>query len=163
MFVKATFCVSRGTICGFKIFLKKLWTVLDFLQKPLAWFSKFYLRVHSKNCRRNSFLIFLFRIFFGFWAKIFSHFFPKNFKLLSELHSACPEEQFVTWFFLVFWIFLGFLQKLLACFSNFYLRVQSRNCGKKVVFFVFPFRTFSEFERKIFQTSGQKTSRSCQN
>ena len=96
--VKTTFCVSRRTICGLNFFLK-FWIVLDFLQKPLSWFSKVYLRVQSKNCGRNSFLIFLLRIFFGFWAKIFSHFFPKNFKVLSELHSACPEEQFVTWNF----------------------------------------------------------------
>ena len=57
------FCVSTGTTCGFKIFFLKFWTVLDFLQKPSAWFSKFYLRVQSKNFGRNIFLIFLFRIF----------------------------------------------------------------------------------------------------
>ena len=45
--VKTTFCVSTGTTCGFK-FSKKFWTVLDFLQKLLAWFSKFYLRVQKK-------------------------------------------------------------------------------------------------------------------
>ena len=58
----------------------KFWIVLDFLQKPSAWFSNFYLRVQSKNCGRNSFLIFLFRFFFGFCEKNFSDFRPKNFK-----------------------------------------------------------------------------------
>ena len=53
-----------------KIF-KMFWTVMDFLQKPLAWFSKFYLRVQSKNFGRNSFIIFLFRIFLGFERKYF--------------------------------------------------------------------------------------------
>ena len=73
--VKTNFCVSRGTICGLNFFLK-FCIVLDFLQKPLSWFSKVYLRVQSKNCGRNSFLIFLFRFFFGFWAKNFSDFWP---------------------------------------------------------------------------------------
>ena len=65
--------------------LKKFWTVLDFLQKPLAWFSKFYLRVQSKNFGRNSFLIFLFRIFFGFWAK---NFFRLSAKKLQEVFKT---------------------------------------------------------------------------
>ena len=70
---KTTFCVSTGTTCGFKYF-KKFWTVLDFLQKLLAWFSKFYLRNHSKNCVGNSFLIFLFRFFLAFERKFFQTF-----------------------------------------------------------------------------------------
>ena len=53
---KTTFYVSRGTVCGF--FCKKFWLVFDFLQKPLWWFSKFYLHVQSKNCGRNSFFCF---------------------------------------------------------------------------------------------------------
>ena len=73
--VKTNFCVSRGTICGLNFFLK-FWIVLDFLQKHLSWFSKVYLRVQSKNCGRNSFLIFLFRFFFGVWAKNFSDLWP---------------------------------------------------------------------------------------
>ena len=148
---------------------------MDFLQKPLEWFSSFYMRVQSKICGRNSFLIFLFRVFFrilsenffrlsaknlqkvvkttfcvtrrticglkyffenfksfwifcrnlwngsqvsiyvcrvkfaeekvffhssflnfsGFWAKIFSDFWPKNVKNLSKLPSTRPEEQLV--------------------------------------------------------------------
>ena len=79
-------------------FFLKFWIVLDFLQKPSAWFSKFYLRVQSKKCGRNSFLIF-FRFFFGFWVKNFSDFRPKNFKKLSKLPSARPEEHFVTLIF----------------------------------------------------------------
>ena len=213
---------------------------MDFLQKPLVWFSKIYLSVQSKNCGRNSFFLFffseIFRIFeqnifrlwpknfnnlsklpsvrpeehflnliffkvlnrfgfsaetfgmvlknlskcpewklrknfffvffpefFRFLSKNFSDFWPKNFKNLSKLPSTCPEEQFVAWiFFLKFWIVLDFLQKPLAWFSNFYLRVQSKNCGRNS-FLIFLFRTFSDFESKIFQTFGQKTSRSCQN
>ena len=113
-------------------FFKKFWIVLDFLQKPLAWFSKFYLRVQSKKSGRNSFLIFLFRFFSEFWAKKFSDFRPKNFKKMWKLPSECPEEQFVAWnFFKKFWIVSDFLQKPLAWFSKVYLRVQSKKCGKK--------------------------------
>ena len=140
-----------------------MWIVLDFLQKHLAGFSNIYLRVQSKNCGRNSFVIFLFRFFFGFRAKSFSDFRPKNFKKLSKLPSTCPEEQFVAWiFFLKFWIVLDFLQKPSSWFSKFFLRVQSKNCGRNS-FRIFLFRIFSDFERKNFQTSGQKTSKSCQN
>ena len=139
-------------------FFLKFWIVLDLLQKPSAWFSNFYLRVKSKNCGRNSFLIFLFTILFGFWEKNFPDFRPKNFIKFSKLPSTCPEEQFVTWiFFLKFWIVLDFLQKPSAWFSNFYLRVKSKNCGRNS-FLIFLFRTFSDFEWKIFQTFGQKTS-----
>ena len=209
---------------------------MDFLQKPSAWFSKFYLRVQSKKCGRNSFLIFLFGIFsaferkifqtfsqktskscqnyllrvqrnnlwlelflsfesfpilcrnhwhgsqnsiyepklkiadkqffsfsfqnfFDFWAKIFQTF-GQIFKKLLKLPSLCPEEQFVAWnIFLKFWVVLDFLQKPLALFSNSYLRVQSKNCGKNS-FFRFLFRIFSIFERKFFRLLS-KSSKSC--
>ena len=122
---------------------------MDFLQKPLAWFSNFYLRVQSKNCGKNSFFCFSFQIFFGFWAKNFSDFQPKNFRKLSKLPSACPEEHFVTLiFFKKFWIVLDLLQKPLAWFPNFYLRVQSKNCGKNS-FFCF-FQIFFELWAKLF-------------
>ena len=138
-------------------FLKKFLTVLDFLQKPLAWFSKFYLRVQMKIWGRNIFLIFPSE-FCGFWAKNFSDFWPKNFKNLSKLPSTCPEEQFVAWSFFKFWIVSNFLQKLLAWFSKFFLRVQSKNCGKNRFFCFLPrifFRilskSFSDFWPKNFK------------
>ena len=113
--------------------------------------------------RKKQFSDFSFQIFFGFWAKNFSDFRPKNFKKLSKLPSTCPEEQFVAWnFFLKFWIVLDFLQKPSAWFSNFYLRVQSKNCGRNS-FLIFLFKFFSDFERKIYKTFGQKTSKSCEN
>ena len=143
-------------------FFQKFWTVLDFLQKRLARFSNFYLHVQSKNSGRNNLFILLFRVFFGFWAKLFPDFSPKNFKKFSKLPSKCPEEQFGAWIFFKFWIALEFLQKPLAWFSNFYLRVQSKNSGR-IITFILLFRVFLEFERKFFQTFGQKTSRSFQN
>ena len=114
-------------------FFQKFWTVLDFLQKPLAWFSNIYLRVQIKNSGRIIFFILLFRVFFGFWAKIFPDFWPENFKKLSKLPSACSDEQFLDWnFFQKFWTILDFLQKTLQWFSDIYLRVQSKNSGRNI-------------------------------
>ena len=87
--------------------------------------------------------------FSGFWAKIFSDFRRKIFKKLSKLPSAWPEEQFVAWkFFLMFWIVLEFLQKPLAWFSSFYIRVQSKICGRKIFFSFF----LSDFFRILSET-----------
>ena len=113
--------------------------------------------------RKKQFSDFSFQIFFGFWAKNLSDFRPKNFKKLSKLPSACPQEQFVALnFFKKFWTVLDSLQKLLAWFSKFYLRVQSKNCVRNS-FLIFVFRSFSDFERKNFPTFGRKTSTLCQN
>ena len=100
--------------------------------------------------------------FFRILSKNFSDFWPKNFKKISKL-PTCPEEKFVTWFFfLKFWIVLEFLQKPLAWFSNFYLRVQSKNCGKNS-FFCFIFRVFSNYERKFFRVLAKKLQKNCEN
>ena len=58
---------------------------------------------------------------------------------------------------------MDFLQKPLEWFSSFYIRVQSKICGRKSFFFILPFWIFPDFERKFFQTFGRKTSRICQN
>ena len=71
--VKTSFRVCRWTIFGLKFF-QKFWTVLDFLQKPLAWFSNVHLRVQSKNCGRNTFLFFFSDFFSEFERKIFQTF-----------------------------------------------------------------------------------------
>ena len=112
--------------------------------------------------RKKQFSYFSFQIFFGFWAKNFWDFQPKNFNKLSKLPSACPEEHSVTSiFFKKFWMVLDLLQKPLAWFSNFYLRVQSRNSVRKNFFLLY--RVFFGFWAKFLQTFGQRTSRSCQN
>ena len=123
---------------------------MDLLHKPSAWFSKLYQQVQGKTCGETNFFIFLFRVFFGCWAKKISDFWPKNFKKLSKLPFACPEEQFVAWIFsLKFWIVLDFLQKRLSWFSKVYLRVQSKNCGRNS-FLIFLFRIFFGFWAKNF-------------
>ena len=112
--------------------------------------------------RKKQFSDFSFQIFFGFWAKNLSDFRPKNVNTLSKLPSTCPEEQFVAWIFFKFWIVSDFLQKPLAWFSKFYLRVQIKNCGKNS-FFSFSFQNFfSIFERKSFRLLA-KSSKSCEN
>ena len=117
---------------------------LDFLQKPLAWFSKFYLRVQSKNCGRISFFCFSFQNFFEFCAKIFQTFGQKssrscqNYLLRVQTNNFWLEETFKS-----FEPFLDFLQKPLAWLSKFYLRVQSKNSGRNK-FFILLFRIFSD-------------------
>ena len=115
--------------------------------------------------RKKQFSDFSFQSFFSdFEQNFFSDFRGKIFKKLSKLPSAWPEEQFICWNnFYNFWIVLDFLQKPLALFSSFYIRVQSKICGRKSFFFFLPFRIFPDFERKFFQTFGRKTSRICQN
>ena len=113
--------------------------------------------------RRKQFFYFSFQIFFGFWVKCFSDFRSKNFKKLTKLTSARPEEHFVTLkFFKIFWTVLDFLQKPLVWFSKIYLSAQSKNCGRNI-FFCSSFQNFFEFWANYFQTFGQKTSWICQN
>ena len=139
-----------------------LWLEIIFKRFESFWFfcrnlwhgSQISIYVSRVKIAEETVFWFFFQNFFGFWEKNFSDFRPKNFKKLSKLASTCPEEQFVAWnFFLKFWIVLDFLQKPSAWFSNFYQRVQSRNCGRNS-FLIFLFRTFSDFGRKIFQTFG---------
>ena len=153
--VKTTFCVSRGTICDLKYFLKVL-NRFDIFCRKLWHGSQISIYVSRVKIAEETVFWFSFQNFFGFWAKIFSDFRQKIFKKLSKLTSACPEEQFVAWiFFLKFWIVLDFLQKPLAWFSNVYLRVQSKNCEERVFWFF-----FSEFFRilreKFFRLSAKK-------
>ena len=130
------------------IFFKVL-NLFGFSAETLVWFSKNYLSVQSKNCGKKVFFCFLSRTFSIFEQKFF-RLLAKKLQKFSKITSTCPEELFVTWTFVPkFWIVLGFLQKLLAWFSKFYLRVQSKKCGKKV-FFCFLSRIFSIFEQKFF-------------
>ena len=158
-FVKTTFYVSRGTICGLIFF--KFWKVSDFLQKHLAWLTKFYLRVQSKNCGKKPFFCSLSRIFSDFEQKLFR-------VLAKKLQEFVKTTFYVSrgticgLIFFKFWNVSDFLQKHLAWLTKFYPRVQSKNCGKKV-FFCFLSRIFFNFWAEIFLTFGQKTSRICQN
>ena len=145
-------------------FFLKFWIVLDFLQKPLAWFSKFYIRVQSKNCGKNSFFLFFFQQIFRILSKMFSHFWPKNFKNLWKLTSACPQEQLVALIFFFksfepFWILCRNLRRG----SQNSIYVSRVKIALETVFLFFFSEFFSDFERKIFENFGHKTSRICQN
>ena len=104
-----------------------------------------------KKCRKKiCFFVFLFRIVSNFERYIF-RLLAKTLQKFSKLSFACPQEPFVAWIFFKFAIVSDFLQKPLAWFSKFYLRVQSKNCGKNS-FFCFSFHIFfSNFERYIFR------------
>ena len=131
---------------------------MDFLQKPLAWFSNIYLRVQSKNCGRKSFLIFLFRIFSDFERKFFQTFGEKsskscqNYLLHVQRNNLWPENFFKS--FESFWIFC----RNLWLGSQISIYVSRVKIAKERVFWFFFSEFFSDFERKIFQTFGQKTS-----
>ena len=132
-FGQNTSTCPQEQLVALKLF-KKFWTVLDFLQKPLVWVSLIYLSVQSKNCGRNIFL-FSFSEFFRILSKLFSDFWPKNFKNLSKLPSTCPEEQFVAWFFLSFETFQIFCRNIWHSFLS---------------------RFFSNFEQKFFGLLAKK-------
>ena len=109
-FVKTTFYVSRGTICGLNFFL-------SFESFPIFCSNHWHGSQNSiyvsgvKNAEKNMFFLFFFSEFFRILSDTFSDFWPKNFKKFSKLPSTCPEEQFVAWnFYLKFWIFSDFLQ-----------------------------------------------------
>ena len=109
-------------------------------------------------------------VFFCFLFKIFSVFERNFFRLLAKSSKSCENyllrvhrnNLWLQNFFKKFWIVLDFLQKPLAWFSNFYLRVQSINCGRNS-FLIFVSRIFSDFERKFFQTFGKKSSKFVKN
>ena len=145
----------------FVAWIFKFWIVSDFLQKPLAWFSKFYLRVQIKNCGKNSFFFFLFRIF--------SIFEQNFFRLLANSSKSCENyllrvhrnnlwlQNFLKQFE-PFWIFCRNLWHV----SQISIYVSRVKIAEETVFLFF-FSVFSDFERKIFQTFGEKSSKSCQN
>ena len=83
---------------------------MDFLQKPLEWFSSFCIRVQGEICWWNSFLIFLFRVFFSdFEQEFFQTFGEKsskscqNYLLHDQRNNLFVEIIFKS--FESFWIF----------------------------------------------------------
>ena len=133
---------------------QKFSSALDFLQKPLAWCSNFYLRVHIKNSGRNDFFNLLFIIFSDF-ERIFFRLSAKKLQVFKLTFYVSRGTRCGLNFFKKNWIVLDFLQKPLAWFSKFYPCVQSKNCGRNVCF-VWLFRTFSEFERNVFRLLAKK-------
>ena len=131
---------------------------MDFLQKRLAWFSSFYIRVQSKKCGKSSFFCFLFRIFSIFERKFF--------RLLAKSSKGCENyllrvhrnkfwHQSFSKSFKPFWI----LYRNLWHGSQISIYMSRVQIAEEIVFFIFLLRVFLETQRKIFQTFGQKTSK----
>ena len=102
------------------------------------------------------FSCFSFQNFFRISSKIFSDFWPRNFKKMSKLTSACAEEQFLAWRNLKkFWTVLFFCRNLWNGSQNsiYVSRVKSL---EETVFLTFLFRIFSNFERNIFRLLAKK-------
>ena len=108
---------------------------MDFPQKPLAWFSKFYLRVQSKNCGKNSLFLFSFQNFFRNLSENFSDFWPKKLQevlknyLLRVQRNNLWLEIFFFFFFSEFFRILSENfqtsgQKTSRICQNYLLRVQ---------------------------------------
>ena len=126
-----------------------------FSAETFGMFSKFYLRVQSKNCGKKVFFCFLSRIFSIFEQKFFRLLAGKLQKVFKTTFCAsrgtfCDFNYFVK----VLNLF-GFSAETLVWFSKIYLSVQSKNCGKKV-FFCFLSRIFSIFEQKFFRLLAEK-------
>ena len=144
------------------IFLKKNWIVLDFLQKPLAWFSKFYPCVQSKNCGRNVCFVLLFRTFSEFERNVFRLLAKKLQEVVETTFYLCRGTVCGLKFFLYFKSFWIFWRNLWHGSQN-SIYVSRVKFAEATIFSSVLFRIFLNFERKIFQTFGQKTSRKCKN
>ena len=157
-FVKTTFYVSRGTICGLKFFLSSE-------SLPIFCSNHWHGSQNSiyvsgvKNAEKNMFFCFSFQNCFEFWAIYFQTFGQNTSKVFKTIF--CVSRGTICGLnFFKFWIVSDFLQKPLTWFSKFYLRVQSKNCGKNsfVLFFFsqFFFRIlsdiFSDFWPKHFKS-----------
>ena len=128
---------------------------MDCLQKPLAWFSNFYLRVQMKICGRNIFLFFLSDFFFRILSEKLFRVLAKKLQEFVKTTFYVSRGTICGLIFFKFWNVSDFLQKHLAWLTKFYLRVQSKNCGKKP-FFCSLSRIFSDFEQKLFRLLAKK-------
>ena len=137
---------------------------MEFLQKPLAWFSIFYIRVQSKICRRKSFFFILpFWIFPDFERNFFQTFGRKtsricqNYLLRIQRNNLWLKIYFKS--FKSFWIFCRNLWNG----SQVSVYVSRVKFAEETVFWFFFSEFFSDFEQEFFQTFGEKSSKSCQN
>ena len=133
-------------------FFLKFWIVSDFLQKPLAWFSKVYLRVQSKKCGKKKFFFVFFSDFFRFLGENFSDFWPKNFKNLWKLPLRVHRNNLWLYIFLKnFEPFRIFCRNLWHGSQKF-IYVSRVKSVEKNSFFLFSFQIFFDFWAKIFHT-----------
>ena len=154
--------MSRGTVCGLNFFLsfESLW----FFCRNLWHGSQTSIFVSRVKTPEDLYFLFFFSDFFSDFERKFIQTFGQKTSRSFQIYllSVQRNSLWLEIFFLKIWIVLDFLQKTLQWFSNIYLRVQSKNCGRNS-FFILLFRIFSDFEQNFFQTFGQKNSRSFQN
>ena len=136
---------------------------MDFLQKPSAWFSKFYFLVQRKIALETVFL-FSFSEFFRILSKIFLRLSAKKLQKFVKTNfcvftgTTCGFK-----FFLKVLNHFGFSTETFGMFLKVLSTCPDENLRKKYFFLFFLSEFFSDFERKTFQTFGQKTSRICKN
>ena len=112
--------------------------------------------------RKKQFFFVFFPELFRILSKNFSDFRPKNFKKFSKL-PTCPEEKFVTWFFLSFQTFRIFCRNVWHGSQNSIYVSRVKIAEKNRFFCFFPefFRflskNFSDFRpknfKKVFKTT----------
>ena len=105
--------------------------------------------------RKKQFSDFSFQIFFGFWVKYLSDFRPKNFKKLSKLPSACPQEQLVALNILKNFESLRIFCRNLRHGSQNSIYVSRVKIAEETVFLFF-FQNFLGFWLKIFRLLAKK-------
>ena len=163
--VKTTFCVTRVTICGLKIFFKSFESFWIFCRNlwHCSQVSIYVSRVKFWG-RKSFFFILPFWIFPDFERKFFQTFGRKtsricqNYLLRVQRNNLWLNIYFKS--FKSFWIFCRSLWNG-SQVSIYVSRVKFAE--ENVFFFILPFWIFPDFERKFFQTFGEKSSKSCQN
>ena len=138
--------MSRGTICGLIFF--KFWNVSDFLQKHLAWLTKFYLSVQSKNCGKKPFFCSLSRIFSDFERKTFQSFGQKTSRICKNYLLRVQRNNLWLDFFLSFETFRIFCRNIWHGSQN-SIHVSRVKIAEKKFFFVF-FPEFFQFLSRNF-------------
>ena len=161
--VKTNFYASRGTICGLKCILKVL-NRFGFSAETFGMVLKFLNTCPEKKIAEETVFWFFFSEFFSdFQRKFFQNFGEKsskscqNYLLRDQRNNLLVEIFFKN--FESFWIF----GRNLWNGSQVSIYVSRVKFAEETVFWFFFSEFFSDFERKFFQTFGEKSLKSCQN
>ena len=128
---------------------------MDFLQKPLAWFSKFYPCVQSKNCGRNVWFVLLFRTLSEFERNVFRLLAKKLQEVVETTFYVCRGTVSGLKFFLYFKSFWIFWRNLWHGSQN-SIYVSRVKFAEATIFSSVLFRIFLNFQRNIFRLLARK-------
>ena len=147
--VKTTFRVCGWTNFGLGFFLKCFEPFWIFCRN--LWHgSQNSIYVSRVKIAEEMVFLFFFSDFFRILSKIFSDFWPKNFKMLTKLPSASSDEQFLAWnFFQKFWAVLDFLRKIWHG-SQTSIFMSREKILEEIIFFILLFRFFFGVWAKLF-------------